>query len=382
MNIPLSTPDMTQAERDAVAGAFDSGYVAPLGPQVDAFEAEFAAFTGRAHAVALASGTAALHLALLGCGIGPGDVVLTSTFTFAATANAIVYTGARPVFVDSGADGNIDVELAGAALADLQRRGTPAKAILPVDLLGKMCDPDPLLALGEQYEIPVIWDAAESVGATRSGRRAGSVGRAAALSFNGNKIMTTSGGGMLLTDDAELAKHTKFLATQAREPVAHYEHRTIGYNYRLSNLLAAVGRAQLSRLPEMRARRQAIRQYYAAFFAGYDEISMFGGPWRYDDGSADNCWLSAITIDKNAPFDRNDVAEALAAEGIESRPLWKPMHLQPVFANERAYVNGNSERDFQTGLSLPSGSVTTDAQLAHITNVLERFFASCARPAS
>ncbi len=382
VTIPLSTPDITTAERNAVAAAFDSGYVAPLGPQVDAFEKEFQAFTGRAHAVALSSGTAALHLALLAYGIGPGDIVVTSTFTFAATANAIVYTGAEPVFVDCAADGNIDADLLADALADLAAAGTPAKAIMPGDMLGKMCAPAPLLELGERYGIPVIWDAAESVGATRDGHPAGSVGQAAAFSFNGNKIMTTSGGGMLLTDDPEIARHAKFLATQAREPVVHYEHREVGYNYRLSNILAGMGRAQLTRLPQMRSRRQEIRAHYARAFESVPGISIFGGPWIYDDGGADNCWLSTITIDRNAAFDRTSLAAALAAEGIESRPLWKPMHLQPVFAGARAYINGTAEAAFDTGLSLPSGSITTDEHLNRVCEVVERYVTSCARRAS
>lgn len=371
----LSLADVTEAEKDAFLRAFDSGYVAPLGPQVNEFEERMAAYVGRKYAVALSSGTAALHLGLLNLGVGPGDIVLVSSFTFAATANAVVYTGATPVFVDSGEDGNIDPDLLAEALRTLSAEGTPAKAIVPVDLLGKVCDPEPILSLAREYDIPVVWDAAESVGASRAGKMAGSFGQIAAFSFNGNKIMTTSGGGMLLTDDEDVAKRTKYLSTQARQPVAHYEHTEIGYNYRMSNLLAAVGIVQLERLEDMKRRRQIIRQRYADFFAQVDGVEIFGGAWTYPDGD-DNCWLTAIEIDPTVSgFQPADLAKHMADQHIETRPIWKPMHLQPVFADHRAFLNGNSERAFNCGLDLPSGSQMSDADLERIFSALEGFFA-------
>ncbi len=371
----LSLPDVTEAEKAAILRAFDSGYVAPLGPQVDEFEERMAAYVGRKYAVALSSGTAALHLGLLNMGIGPGDLVLVSSLTFAATANAVVYTGATPVFVDSGEDGNIDPELLAEALRTLKAEGTPAKAIMPVDLLGKMCDPEPILSLAAEYEIPTVWDAAEAVGSRRAGHMAGYFGQCAAFSFNGNKSMTTSGGGMLLTDDEEVARRTKYLSTQARQPVAHYEHTEIGYNYRMSNLLAAVGIAQLERLEGMKQRRQQLRRRYADFFANIEGVGILGGEWVYPDGE-DNCWLTAITVDPQVTgWTPADLAQHLAQARIETRPIWKPMHLQPVFANHRAFINGNSERAFNTGLDLPSGSQMSEDQIERIFNALEGFFA-------
>src|SRR5215207_3414009 len=261
--IYMSSPDVTELERDYLLGALASGWVAPLGPDVDAFEREMAEYVGRSHAVALSSGTAALHLALLAHGIGRGDVVLTSSMTFAATTNAILYTGAVPFFVDSEAtSGNIDPAGVHEAIHRLAERGLRPAALLPVDLLGRCAAYEDLQPVADDLGVPLISDAAESLGASRSGRRAGSYGHSAAVSFNGNKIMTTSGGGMLLTDDPMIAERARYLATQARQPVAHYEHTEIGYNYRLSNLLAAFGRAQLARLPEMLVRRRAIRERY------------------------------------------------------------------------------------------------------------------------
>ncbi|MDZ4046108.1 MAG: aminotransferase class I/II-fold pyridoxal phosphate-dependent enzyme, partial [Rhodoglobus sp.] len=249
--IHMSSPDVGEAEEEAVLAALRSGWIAPLGPDVDAFEVEMAERVGVAHGVALSSGTAALHLGLLALGAGPGDVVVTSTMTFAATTNAIVYTGAEPYFIDADpATGNMDVALLREALRNLHAAGERIVAIVPVDLLGKTVDYTAILEAADEFDVPVLADAAESLGARHRGRAAGSFGRASIVSFNGNKIMTTSGGGMLLTDDPAIAAHTRYLATQARQPVVHYEHTDIGYNYRMSNLLAALGRAQLRRLDE------------------------------------------------------------------------------------------------------------------------------------
>jgi len=374
--IYLSSPDIGAAEEEAVLTAMRSGWIAPLGPDVDAFESELAELTQRRCAVALSSGTAALHLALLIVGAGPGDVVITSTMTFAATANAIVYTGAVPVFVDCDQTGNMDVDLLGQALVDQEAQGHRVAAIVPVDLLGKIADYEGIEAIADRSGIPVLSDAAESLGAIRNGRAAGSFGVAAALSFNGNKIMTTSGGGALVTDDEAFAARARYLATQARQPVAHYEHTDIGYNYRLSNLLAALGRAQLRRLPSMIERRRGHRLHYRALFSGVPGVSVFGGEDGSEDGSAtcDNFWLTSILVERDAAgWDVSELLGCLAQANIEARPLWKPMHLQPVFAESVAYTNGTSQRLFELGLSLPSGSVLTDENLNEISSHITEF---------
>ncbi len=373
--IYLSSPDVTEAEERALVRALRSGWVAPLGPEVDAFEAELAAYCGRSHCVALSSGTAALHLGLLTLGVGPGDLVLTSTMTFAATANAITYTGAEPVFVDCDETGNLDAGLLEEAFVRYADAGRPITAVVPVDLLGKVVDHPRIGEVAAAHGVPVLADAAESLGATRGGRPAAAFGRAAAVSFNGNKVMTTSGGGALLSDDADLAERVRYLATQARQPVVHYEHTDIGYNYRLSNLLAAVGRAQLARLDEMVERRRRHRLAYRELFAGVPGVTVFGEPSGADGGDTrDNFWLTSILVDPlRAGFSAEDLRLAFAADDIEARPLWKPMHLQPVFAGARAVVNGTSERLFATGLSLPSGSVLGDAQMERIAAVVSSF---------
>jgi dTDP-4-amino-4,6-dideoxygalactose transaminase len=373
----LSSPDVTQAEEVALVRALRSGWVAPLGPEVDAFEAELAAFTGRDHAVVLSSGSAALHLGLLQLGAGPQTVVVTSSMTFAATANAITYTGATPVFVDSDESGNVDPALLAEAVDDQVRQGADVAAIVPVDLIGKVADHAAIGAVAAEHGIPMLVDAAESLGAVRQGRRAGGDGVASIVSFNGNKIMTTSGGGALLCDDPEMAARTRYLATQARQPVVHYEHVDIGYNYRMSNLLAAVGRAQLARLPSMLERRRAWRRRYAEIFADVAGVSVFGG----DDGrdaapgaDHDNFWLTSIVVDPHvAGWSSDDLRAYLAEHDVEARPLWKPMHLQPVFTHCPSYENGTSERLFRTGLSLPSGSALTDDQFQCVQHHILRF---------
>jgi dTDP-4-amino-4,6-dideoxygalactose transaminase len=377
--IYLSSPDITQAEEDGIVNAIRSGWIAPLGPEVDAFEAEIAALTQRSHAVALSSGTAALHLALLHLGAAPGTVVLTSTMTFAATANSVKYTGAEPVFIDCDSRGNMDVELLEKALEDQTAKGARIAAIVPVDLLGKVADYPRILAIAERFGIPVLADAAESLGAVRDGVPAGHVGVAAAISFNGNKIMTTSGGGMLVTDDGEIAAKVRYLATQARQPVVHYEHTDVGYNYRLSNLLAGLGRAQLHRLPSMIERRRGWRIAYRELFANIGGTSIFGG----EDGSAalggdhDNFWLTSILVDEaNAGWSATGLQQHLSRLDIEARPLWKPMHRQPVFHDAESYLNGASDVFFATGLSLPSGSVLTDGQFRRVTDAISDYVRS------
>jgi dTDP-4-amino-4,6-dideoxygalactose transaminase len=369
--ILMSSPDVGEVEERYLLDAFRSGWIAPLGPDVDAFEREIADRVGVAHAAALSSGTAALHLGLLCLGVAPGDVVVTSTFTFAATANSIAYTGAQPYFVDCDLrTGNMDPDLLERSLDELRHAGRHVAAIVPVDLLGKSADYTRIEQIAAAFGVPVLSDAAESLGASHNGRAAGSFGAAAAISFNGNKIMTTSGGGMLLSDDEDLVRRIRYLATQARQPAVHYEHTEIGYNYRLSNLLAAVGRAQLTRLDGMMARRRAIRDTYRALFSAVDGVELFGG----DDDADDNCWLTSIVVDPAVTgWTAAALSAALADADIESRPLWKPMHLQPVFAGAPSQLNGNSELLFQRGITLPSGSALTEEQLARVVTALTRF---------
>lgn len=369
--IYMSSPDVGQLEEDAVIAAMRSGWIAPLGPDVDAFERELAERVGVAHGVALSSGTAALHLGLLTLGVGPGDIVLTSTMTFAATANAIVYTGAEPYFIDADlATGNMDPVLLREALTTLRASGERVAAIVPVDLLGKAVDYTSILAIAAEFEVPVLADAAESLGATHNSKAAGSFGRASIVSFNGNKIMTTSGGGMLLADDADFAQRVRYLATQARQPVVHYEHTDIGYNYRMSNLLAALGRAQLSRLDEMIAKRREMRELYKQLFADVDGVEVFGA----DGDAVDNVWLTSIVVnDAVTGWTPGDLSAALGEDNIESRPLWKPMHLQPVFSGSRGAIIGTSEALFEHGLTLPSGSALTPAQRERVLGAVTAF---------
>lgn len=371
----LSLADITTQEADAVSGAATSGWAAPLGPEVNAFEAELAEYNARKRCVVLSSGTAALHLALLGLGVGPGDVIPTSTMTFAATANAIVYTGATPMFIDSDETGSINPDLVAQAMQDLADQGRRVPAVLTVDLLGRVVDHERIRPIAEQHGAVILADAAESMGATRHGHPSGSFGIMAAVSFNGNKIMTTSGGGALLTDDDALADRALYLSTQARQPVIHYEHTDIGYNYRLSNLLAAMGRVQLRRLDAMMARRREHRAEYRDLFSATPGVTLFGDPWIRDDGlTQDNCWLTSILVDPaQAGWSSRDLMAHLDRAGIESRPMWKPMHLQPVHSAQPSLIDGTSERLFEQGLSLPSGSAMSPAQFDRVKDAISTF---------
>ncbi len=364
-SLHLSTPDVGEAEEAAVVRALRSGWVAPLGPELELFEKELAHLSERKFALATNSGTAALHLALLCSGVGKGDLVLCSTMTFIATVNAVIYTGAVPYFIDCDDSGNMDPDLLAEALASLAGGGAQASAVLVVDMLGKMADYRKICAVAAQYGLPVVSDAAESMGASTAGRAAGSFGDCAVFSFNGNKIITTSGGGVLLCDDASVFDRARYLASQARQPVIHYEHTEIGYNYRLSNLLAALGRSQLLRLPEFLARRREIRDAYRGFCAGLDGAEIFGG-----EDLGDNCWLTAIVIEScEAGFSALSLAQSLRTDGIETRPLWKPMHLQPVFADPGSYprlVNGKSEDYFSRGIVLPSSPNMSSSQVEFV----------------
>jgi dTDP-4-amino-4,6-dideoxygalactose transaminase len=372
IRIFLSPPDVGPDERELLLDAFDSNWIAPLGPHVDAFEAEVAAYVGAAHAVALSSGTAALHLALLEVGVRPGDQVLCSSMTFVATANAIRYAGAEPVFVDAAEDDwNLDVRLVEQELQTAAREGRRIAAVLSVDLYGACCDYDALERICADHDVPLVEDAAEALGATHGGRSAGTFGAMGVFSFNGNKIMTTSGGGMLVTDDAEAAAHIRHLATQAREPAAHYEHAEVGFNYRLSNLLAAVGRGQLRNLDAKVARRREIKRRYEEQLGELPGLTF--APDGLDGGA--NAWLTCLTIDPDlAGTDRETVRTHLRASGIEARPVWKPMHLQPVFADARMLGGAVSERLFDHGLCLPSGSSLTDEQHAEICSQVREAF--------
>ena len=360
IRIFLSPPDVGLDERELLLDAFDSNWIAPLGPHVDAFEEEIAAYVGAEHAVALSSGTAALHLALLEAGVLPGDEVLCSTLTFVATANAIRYVGAEPVFVDATReDWNLDVELVAEELKLAARDGRRIGAVVAVDLYGRCCGYEALEPVCAEYEVPLIEDAAEALGSSYRGRFAGTFGAMGVLSFNGNKILTTSGGGMLLTDDAEVAAHVRHLATQAREPAPHYEHAEVGYNYRMSNILAAVGRGQLRNLDAKIARRREIRRRYEEQLGELPGVEFV--PDREDAPS--NSWLTVLTIDPEvAGVDRETVRRHLRARGIEARPVWKPMHLQPVYENHRKRRGEVAAAAFADGLCLPSGSALTDEE--------------------
>jgi dTDP-4-amino-4,6-dideoxygalactose transaminase len=361
-DVLLSPPDAGEVEEQYVLRALRSGWVAPAGPDLEMFEREVASRVGRAHAVALSSGTAALHLALISWGVGPGDVVPVSTLTFAASVNAICYTGATPWFVDSESEsGNINPELLDRALRQLRDDGRPVPCVVPVDLLGTCVDHDALTAVAARYDVRILADAAESMGSSRDGRPSASLGDAAVLSFNGNKVMTTSGGGMLVTDDADLARHVRKLSTQAREPVSHFEHTEIGYNYRLSNILAALGRAQLSRLDAMIERRREWRRRYADLVADIPGVRVLGDPTAQQD----NAWLTALVIDPDtAPFTARSLHEEFTAAAVETRPLWKPMHQQPVFSKNEGTLDGTSDGLFERGLTLPSGSGMSEGQFS------------------
>ena len=364
----LSPPDVGDAERKLLLEAFDSNWVAPVGPDLDAFESQVAELVGVRHAVALSSGTAALHLALVAAGVRRGDTVLVPSFTFAATANAVMYLGARPVFLDSTPESwNVDPALVAQELRARAQSGTLPRAVIAVDMYGQCADYEPLLEACDRYGVPLIEDAAEALGASYRDRPAGSFGLAGVLSFNGNKIITTGGGGMLLTDDDRVAAQSRHLATQAREPVAHYEHRTVGYNYRLCNLLAAVGRGQVQRLGEIIATRKETARHYRAALGDlpgltFMPVAEYGRP---------NWWLTCLLVDADTfGADRDQILARLARHNIEARPAWKPMHLQPAFADCVMRGGAISADLFRRGLCLPSGSALTDRQRERVVDAV------------
>ena len=368
--IYLSPPDIGPDEQALVADAFASNWIAPLGPHVDGFEREFAAKVGATHAVALSSGTAALHLALRLAGVGAGDEVFCSTLTFVASANPILYEGATPVFLDCERESwNLDPDVLEDALRN--RTGRKPKALVLVHLYGQSANLDPILDLCAQHGVTVIEDAAEALGATYHGRPVGTRSFAGVFSFNGNKIITTSGGGMLVTEDASLAQHARFLATQARDPAPHYQHSQLGFNYRLSNVLAAIGRGQLFHLDEKVDRRRANFDFYKKTLGDLPGVQfMPEASW-----GRSNRWLTCLTIDPSvAGTDREKVRLALDRENIEARPVWKPLHAQPLFAQAPRFGGQVAEDLFEHGLCLPSGSNLGTADRARVAALVRECF--------
>lgn len=363
---------MSGHEEELVAQAFESNWIAPLGPFVDAFEAALAEVTQRSHCAALSSGTAAIHLGLMLLGVEPGDSVLCQSFTFAGTLNPVAYLNAKPILIDSEADTwNMDPAALRAAIEAAHRKGIRPKAIVVVHLYGMPAKMREILDLAHEFEIPVFEDAAEALGSRYDDRPCGSFGAVSALSFNGNKIVTTSGGGALLADDSGLIQRARFLATQARDPAPHYQHSSIGYNYRLSNILAAIGLAQLRALPERVAARRANFARYCSFLSAYGGVSVQREPSaRYFS----NRWLTTMVVNpaETGGVDRERIRLALADANIEARPLWMPMHMQPVFKDCTFVGDGVSEKLFQDGLCLPSGSSLTDADRTRIFATLSR----------
>jgi len=358
-----------------VQEAFDTNWVSPVGPNINSFEAELSQYVGMGHCAALSSGTAAIHLALIILGVQRDDEVLCSSFTFSGTCNPIVYQGARPVFIDSElSTWNMDPDLLEQVIIDrIQKTGKKPKAIIAVHLYGMPAQIDKIMDIGRKFEIPVIEDAAEALGSTLHGKKLGSFGDFSILSFNGNKIITTSGGGALLSNNQAWIQKARFLATQARDPAPHYEHSEIGYNYRLSNICAGIGRGQLKVLEERVKQRRAVFNYYKTQLAGVRGISFLEEPLGYFS----NRWLTTILVDPSLTdgITREDIRLALDEANIESRPLWKPMHLQPVFKSFTSFLSGASEMLFESGLCLPSGTnnllVEKDRVIARILSIFK-----------
>lgn len=363
----LCLAHMSGREQDFIREAFDTNWVVPLGPNVNAFEEELGAFLGGGkRVVALSAGTAAIHLGLVLLGVGPGDEVICQSFTFCASANPAVYLGATPVFVDSEPRSwNMDPELLEEAIRDrIARRGRKPKAIIPVHLYGMPADIDAICRVAERYGIPVLEDAAEALGSEFEGRKCGTFGALGALSFNGNKMITTSGGGALIVPDDETRRRAMFFATQAREPFPYYQHEQIGYNYRMSNICAGIGRGQMTVLDVHIAHHRRVHARYAAAFAGVPGITLADNP---DSRWNSNFWLCTILVDPAVSGTTcEELRLRLDAEGVETRPLWKPMHLQPVYAGNPCYVNGTAERLFGRGLCLPAGPMVTDDDVDRI----------------
>lgn len=373
----LSSPHIGSNELSYVNDAFVTNWIAPLGPNVNAFEQSLQAQTQTKHAAALSSGTSAIHLALILLGVKSGDTVFCQSITFSASANPIAYQGATPVFIDSEKDTwNMDPSLLKTALQEAKQNGNLPKAIIPVHLYGMPSKMDDIITIANEYNMPVIEDAAEALGANINGKPCGSFGTFGVLSFNGNKIITTSGGGALLSENAEMIEKARFLSTQARDAAPHYQHSHIGYNYRMSNVLAGIGRGQLEvlndRVTARRSNFEKYRQYFSKKNNQGFEIQFQIEP----EGYFSNRWLTCILVDpaKNKGLTREVIRLAMDAENIETRPLWKPMHQQPIFSNSKNYLNGVSDNLFDNGLCLPSGSNLTEEEFSRIFNCLDTIF--------
>nr|WP_199156624.1 aminotransferase class I/II-fold pyridoxal phosphate-dependent enzyme [Pedobacter sp. ASV2] len=368
----LSSPHMGGTEQKYVQEAFDANWVAPLGPNVTGFENDLKDYlNNNVHVAALSSGTAALHLALILLGVGLGDEVICQSMTFSASANPIAYLGATPVFIDSEEDTwNMSPKFLEEAINDRIAKGKKPKAIIPVHLYGMPAKMNEILAIASKYEIPVLEDAAEALGSHLNNQRCGTFGEMACLSFNGNKIITTSGGGALVSLKEENINKAIFLATQARDNAPHYQHSQIGYNYRMSNIVAGIGRGQMEVLDKHIQNRRNNFEFYSNAFSEISDITLLKEPAGYFS----NRWLSCILVNPNNGISRETIRLALEAENIESRPLWKPMHLQPVFADSPFYGDGKAEDLFENGLCLPSGSNLNSEDLKRVAEIITRLF--------
>ena len=370
----FSSPHMGGNEMKYVQEAYDTNWVAPLGPNVNGFEEDLQNYTGASHASALSAGTAAIHLSLILLGVKAGDEVIASSFTFSATVNPITYVGATPVLVDSEKDTwNMCPEQLEKAIQDRIAKGNKPKAIISVYLYGMPAKIEEILAVANKYDIPLIEDAAEALGSKYKGKAMGTFGKFGILSFNGNKIITTSGGGALISDDQEMIAKSRFLATQARDNAPHYQHSHVGYNYRMSNVVAGIGRGQMEVLDERVAQRRANFEFYKELFADVNGVTLLEEP---NEDYFSNYWLTSILVDpvKTNGVTREDIRLELEKENIECRPLWKPMHMQPVFANCPYYGNGISEKLFEDGLCLPSGSNMSNEERGRIKKAILAIF--------
>ena len=371
----LSSPHMGGNERKFINEAFDTNWLAPLGPNVNGLEKDIARFLlpekeNNIHVAALSSGTAAIHLGLIILDVKPGDEVICQSLTFSASANPIAYQGATPVFIDSESDTwNMSPEFLEKAIKDRIAKGKKPKAIIPVHLYGMPAKMDEIMAIANRYEIPVLEDAAEALGSHTNGKKCGTYGIISVLSFNGNKIITTSGGGAMVAHEPELAEKARFLSTQARDPAPHYQHSHIGYNYRMSNICAGIGRGQMEVLPERVSQRRANFEWYNKVLSDIDAIHFLKEP----DGYYSNRWLTTVLI-KHQAITRETLRLALDKLNIESRPLWKPMHCQPVFKDAPFYGDGTAEKLFEDGLCLPSGSNLTDEERDRILKEIKAVF--------
>lgn len=369
--IYLSSPHIGSRELEFVDEAFDTNWIAPLGPHVDAFEREFAARVQSRFAAALSSGTAALHLALILAGVGPEDEVIVSSLTFVASVNPILYVGATPVFIDSERESwNLDPQLLGEFLEHRARVNRIPKALIVVHLYGQSANMDPIIELCERYGVVIIEDAAEALGSTYKKRSPGTFGRSGIFSFNGNKIITTSGGGMLVSDDEELIKAARKLATQARDAAPHYQHSLVGYNYRLSNVLAAIGRGQLSVLSDRVAARRANFEYYRSQLGDLPGLAF----QPEAEWGMHTRWLTCLTIDPRSGVDRESIRTHLESLNIEARPVWKPMHLQPLFCGYEVVGGAIAEALFEDGLCIPSGSNLTDDEKLRVVEAIHQVY--------